>query len=211
MSNKIKKGLYFITDRASMPEEDFLKLVNEVCSEGLALIQLREKNISYEEFLSLAKKVKKIADKYSTQLIIDDNVNLAKELSCGVHLGAEDMSIEEARKILGPDTIIGATAKSLERAREAESQGADYLGVGAIYPTTTHVKTKITSVDSLKEIIDGVEIPVYAIGGLREDNLEILKSLKLHGICVVSRIMKADNPKEMTRLIKLAMDQILWT
>lgn len=209
MKKTIKKGLYFITDRAGYGEEEFLQVIDKVCSEGISLLQLREKNLNYDDFLNLAKNVKKIADKYQVDLIIDDNVDIAKEISSGVHLGADDMPIARAREILGEDVIIGATAKSLERALESQKEGADYLGVGAIYPTTTHVKTKITPVETLDEIIEAVEIPVFAIGGLREDNLGVLKNSNIHGICIVSRIMKAKDPKKQTRIVKEVLDKII--
>lgn len=209
MKKTIKKGLYFITDRNGYSEEEFLQVLEQVCSEGISLLQLREKNLIHDDFLKLAKKVKKIADKYQVDLIIDDNVDIAKEISCGVHLGVDDMSIAKAREILGEDVIIGATAKSLDRAMESQKQGADYLGVGAIYPTKTHVKTKITPVETLDEIIAGVDIPVFAIGGLREDNLEVLKDSNINGICIVSRIMQAEDPKKQTRIVKEALGKII--
>ena len=112
----------------------------------------------------------------------------------GVHLGQSDLPIDLARKILGPDKIIGATAKTVPQALEAYQQGADYLGVGAIYPTTTKVKTVLTSTDTLRDICAAVPIPVNAIGGLNRDNIDILAGIPIAGICVVSAIMKADDP-----------------
>jgi len=114
----------------------------------------------------------------------------------GIHLGQSDMPIDLARKILGPDKIIGATAKTIPQALEAYAQGADYLGVGAIYPTTTKVKTILTSTDTLRDICNAVPIPVNAIGGLNQDNIDILAGIPISGICVVSAIMKANDPKQ---------------
>ena len=117
----------------------------------------------------------------------------------GVHLGQSDMPIDTARKILGDNFIIGATTKTVEQAKEAYEQGADYLGVGAIYPTTTKAKTVLTSVETLNDICNAVPIPVNAIGGLNKDNIDVLKDCSIKGICVVSAIMKAESPYEATR------------
>ena len=120
----------------------------------------------------------------------------------GVHLGAEDMTVSMARKILGEDKIIGATAKTVPWALEEEAQGADYLGVGAIYPTITKVKTVLTSTDTLRDICKAVSIPVNAIGGLNRDNIDVLTGIPIAGICAVSAIMKADSPKEAAEGLK---------
>ena len=120
----------------------------------------------------------------------------------GVHLGQSDLPIDLARKLLGPDKIIGATAKTVPQALEAYAQGADYLGVGAIYPTTTKVKTILTSTETLQDICKAVPIPVNAIGGLNKDNIDILAGIPIAGICVVSAIMKADDPKKAAMELK---------
>jgi len=205
---KINKGLYFITNSDKYDQQEFLSRVEQVCKEGISLLQVREKNMSDDKLYDMSLKVKSIADKYGIDLIIDDRVHVAKKLAVGVHLGVDDMSIKEARSILGPDAIVGATAKTVERAKQAYEEGADYLGTGAIYPTTTHVKTRITPVETVKEIVKSVPIPVFALGGLREDNLSVLKDTGIHGICIVSRIMNADDPADMTRKVKEAMNEI---
>lgn len=205
---KINKGLYFITNSDQYEEQEFLSRVEQVCKEGISLLQVREKNMSDDKLYDMSRKVKSIADKYGIDLIIDDRVEVAKKLAVGVHLGVDDMSIKEARSILGPDAIVGATAKTVERAKQAYEEGASYLGTGAIYPTTTHVKTRITSVETVKEIVKSVPIPVFALGGLREDNLSVLKDTGIHGICIVSRIMNAEYPGDMTKKVKEAMKEI---
>ena len=135
--------------------------------------------------------------KYNVPLIIDDRLDIALAMDAeGVHLGKSDMPIDLARKILGPDKIIGATAKTVPQALEAWQQGADYLGVGAIYPTTTKVKTVLTSTDTLRDICNAVPIPANAIGGLNQDNIDVLAGIPIAGICVVSAIMKAEDPKK---------------
>lgn len=123
-------------------------------------------------------------------------------VGCGVHLGNEDMPISIARKIMGENCIIGATAKTVEVAKNAEADGADYLGCGAIYPTKTHVKTKITSVETLNDICSSVNIPVCAIGGLNKDNLSVLEKSPIQGVCVVSAIMDADDTKRRLKSLE---------
>ena len=194
---KIDTTLYFITDSTGFSEEEFLYRVEEALKGGATILQLREKDKTTREYIDLAKKVHKITLKYNVPLIIDDRIDVALAIGAeGVHLGQSDMPIDIARKILGDDIIIGATTKTVAQAVEAYAQGADYLGVGAIYPTTTKVKTIITSTETLENICNSVPIPVNAIGGLNKDNIDILKGIQIAGICVVSAVMKADNPKQ---------------
>jgi len=198
--------LYFITDSTGFSEYDFLHTVEQALEGGVTLLQLREKNKTTREYIELAKKVHLLTRKYNVPLIIDDRVDVAIAVgSEGVHLGQEDMPIDVARKILGENFIIGATAKTVKQAVEALKGGADYLGVGAIYPTTTKVKTVLTSTDTLQEICRAVPIPVNAIGGLNKENSHILKGTGISGICVVSAIMKSENPKkEAETLLSIA-------
>ena len=192
---KSQMKLYLVTDSTDMTEEVFLKKVEDALRGGVTMLQIREKEKSTREYISLADKVHKIAKRYDVPLIIDDRVDVAMAVDAeGVHLGQSDMQVDIARKILGDGKIIGATTKTLKQAATAYENGADYLGVGAIYPTTTHVKTVITSVDTLKEICRSVPIPVNAIGGLNKDNISVLKDAPISGICVVSAIMKSENP-----------------
>ena len=189
-------SLYFITDSTGFTEEEFLCRTEEALQGGVTILQLREKDKSTREYLALAEKVHKLTQKYNVPLIIDDRLDIAMAVDAeGVHLGQSDRPIHIARKIFGNHKIIGATAKSVPQALEAYEQGADYLGVGAIYPTTTKVKTILTSTDTLRDICNAVPIPVNAIGGLNKDNLNILAGIPIAGICVVSAIMKAEDPK----------------
>lgn len=187
--------MYFITDSTNYNEDEFLRRVEEACRGGVTLIQLREKDRTPREYLAIAEKIHEITQRYDIPLIIDDRVDVALAVNAeGVHVGQSDMPVKIARKLMGNDKIVGATAKTVPQALEAYGQGADYLGVGAIYPTTTKVKTVLTSVDTLKEIVKAVPIKVNAIGGLNKDNIHILKDSGIDGICVVSAIMKAENP-----------------
>ena len=194
---KIDTSLYFITDSTGFSEEEFLGRTEAALRGGVTFLQIREKEKTTREYLSLARKVHDLTRKYNVPLIIDDRLDIALAMDAeGVHLGKSDMPIDLARKILGPDKIIGATAKTVPQALEAWQQGADYLGVGAIYPTTTKVKTVLTSTDTLRDICNAVPIPANAIGGLNQDNIDILAGIPIAGICVVSAIMKAEDPKK---------------
>ena len=190
-------SLYFITDSTGFDEDEFLCRTEAALQGGVTFLQLREKDKTTREYLSLAEKVHALTRKYNVPLIIDDRLDIAMAIDAeGVHLGQSDMPVHIARMLFGPDKIIGATAKTVPQALEAYRQGADNLGVGAIYPTTTKVKTILTSTDTLHEICKAVPIPVNAIGGLNKDNIHVLGGIPIAGICVVSAIMKAENPKQ---------------
>ena len=209
---KLDTKLYFITDSTNYNEEDFLFRVEEALKGGATLLQLREKEKSTREYIELAQKVHNITKKYDVPLIIDDRVDVALAINAeGVHVGQSDMPVSIARKLMDEDKIVGATAKTVQQAREAFKQGADYLGVGAIFPTTTKVKTVLTSTQTLRQICDAVSIPVNAIGGLNKDNIDVLKGIPIDGICVVSAIMKAKSPKRAAEeLIEIAKELDLW-
>ena len=192
---KLDTTMYFITDSTNYSEAEFLRRIEEACKGGVTLLQLREKDKTTRAYLSLAEKVHTITMRYDIPLIIDDRVDIALAINAeGVHVGQSDLPVKFARQLMGTDKIVGATAKTVPQAVEAYEQGADYLGVGAIYPTATKVKTVLTSVDTLKEIVKAVPIKVNAIGGLNKDNIHVLNGTGIDGICVVSAIMKADDP-----------------
>ena len=202
-------GLYFITDSTGCTEEEFLFRVEQALRGGATLLQLREKDKSTREYIRLAEKVHAVAKRYRVPLIIDDRVDVALAIDAeGVHVGAADMPVSTARRLMGDDKIVGATAKTVPRAKEAYEQGADYLGVGAIYPTTTKVKTVLTSTDTLRDICHAVPIPVGAIGGLNKDNIDILAGIPIAGICVVSAIMKAKDPEAAAAELKARAQEL---
>ena len=190
-------SLYFVTDSRYQDEAGFLHQIEEACAGGATIVQLREKDKTSREYYNLGLKVKAITDKYNLPLIIDDRLDIALVIgAAGVHVGAEDLPVKRIREIAGNDFIIGATAKTVEWALDEENQGADYLGVGAIYPTKTKVKTVLTSVDTLTDIIHHVHIPVLAIGGLNGDNLDVLKGAPINGIAVVRALQCAEDPRK---------------
>lgn len=205
-------SLYFITDSANFSEEEFLYRVEQGLLGGATLLQLREKEKSTREYIDLAEKVHAIARRYKVPLMIDDRVDVALAVDAeGVHVGQSDMPVATARRLMGGDKIVGATTKTVPQALEAYAQGADYLGVGAIFPTTTKVKTVLTSTDTLRAICSAVPIPVNAIGGLNRDNLDVLAGIPIAGVCVVSAIMKAEDPRQAAAGIRTRAEELeLW-
>ena len=198
--------LYLVTDSTGFLEDDFLARVEKACRGGITLLQLREKERSGREYFRLALKVKEIANRYHIPLLIDDRVDIAIAAGAdGVHVGQSDLPVKEARRLLGPHKIIGATAKTVPQALEAQEQGADYLGVGAIFPTTTKVVTILTPVETLNQICRAVSIPVAAIGGLNAQNLSVLQNSPISGVSVVSAIMKQQDPEKAARELKKAV------
>ncbi len=202
-------SLYFITDSTGFGDAEFLRRVEAALQGGVTFLQIREKDRSTREYIALAEKVHALTRKHNVPLIIDDRVDVALAMDAeGVHVGQSDMPVATARRLLGKEKIIGATAKTVPQAMEAYEQGADYLGVGAIYPTTTKVKTVLTSTDTLRDICNAVPIPANAIGGLNKDNIDVLAGIPIAGVCVVSAIMKADDPKVAAEDLKARAQEL---
>lgn len=197
--------LYLVTDSTGLTAEDFLSRVEGALRGGVTLLQIREKERSTREYLQLARQVHDLTRRYNVPLLVDDRVDIALAMDAeGVHVGQSDLPVDLARQLMGPDKIVGATAKTVPQALEAWEQGADYLGVGAIYPTTTKVVTIRTSPETLGDICQAVPIPVNAIGGLNAGNLDILRGIPIAGICVVSAIMKAPDTEDAARQLRQA-------
>lgn len=203
-----RKKIYYITENQDFTEKEILETIQIACQEGIDIIQIRDKFRSDRQVLHLAKEAKEICQAHNIPLILDDRMDIALILSCGLHLGQEDIPVSLARKYLPSDAIIGATTKTLEQAKLAEKEGASYLGVGAIYPTITKVITHITEVSTLNRICENVSIPVYAIGGLNHTNLDILKNSPIDGICIVSAIAKAEDKVYSINKIKESLGKI---
>ena len=207
--DRAQMKLYLVTDSTNLAEEIYLKKVEDALRGGVTMLQIREKDKTTRDYIELAAKTHEIAKKYDVPLIIDDRVDVAMAVDAeGVHLGQSDMQVDKARKILGEKKIIGATTKTVPQALEAYQNGADYLGVGAIYPTTTKVKTVLTSVDTLTDICNSVPIPANAIGGLNKGNIDVLKDAPIAGICVVSAIMKAEDSCEAAKELLKAYEEL---
>lgn len=188
--NKENLLLYAVTDRSWLKENETLKeAVKSALEGGVTMIQLREKNLSYDEFLHTALDLLPLCHSFGVKLIINDNVQICLEANAdGVHLGQGDLNAYEARKILGDDKIIGVTAKTVEQAKKALADGADYIGSGAVFGTSTKSDAKKMDIETLKSITASVDIPVVAIGGICIDNVEQLYGSGISGIAVVSGI-----------------------
>ena len=201
--------LYFITDSTGFTRDEFLSRIRSALEGGVTIMQLREKNRTTREYIDIANAVHDITKEFGVPLIIDDRIDVMLAVDAeGVHVGADDMPVAIARKLTGKDKILGATAKTVEAATKAYEDGADYLGVGAIYPTTTKVKTVLTSTETLDAITKAVPIPVNAIGGLNSTNLGVLKGIGIAGVCAVSAIMKAESPKLASEELKNAFEDL---
>ena len=196
--------LYLVTHRYEVSDPIFLEQIAQACQAGVTLVQLREKDLTTRDYYDLAVKVKQVTDRYHIPLIIDDRVDVCLAVdAAGVHIGDDELPVEVVRRLIGTK-YLGVTAKTVERAQAAYRAGADYLGVGAIFPTQTKVKTRPTSLTTLRDIVAAVPIPVVAIGGLTEYNLSCLEDQSIAGIAVVSEIMQAEHiPTKVQRLVQL--------
>lgn len=208
MKNNIDYSLYLCTDRDVLVDTDIYTGVEEAIRGGVTVVQIREKSLGTLEFYNIAVKIKRITDKYKIPLIINDRIDIAQAIdAAGVHLGQSDMPADIARSIIGNNKILGVSTNTLEEAQRAERQGADYVGVGAMFPTTTKDDARPVSVQCLKEIKEGISIPVVAIGGINEKNVALLKPANIDGIAVVSDILGKKSIKvaaeKLGALIKL--------
>ena len=201
MKNNIDYSLYLVTDRDVLNGRDLCKSVEDAILGGVTLVQLREKNISTLEFYNIAVNLKKITDKYNTPLIINDRLDIALAVdAAGVHIGQSDIPCYVARNILGKEKIIGVSASTLNEALKAQKDGADYIGVGAIFKTSTKNDADSVSISDLKKIKESVSIPVVAIGGINKENIKLLNSTNINGVAVVSAILGKENIKEEAKM-----------
>lgn len=202
--------LYAITDRHWLNGRSLYEVVKESLEGGVTFLQLREKQLDEEHFLEEAKELQGLCSEYNVPFIINDNVDIALAMNAdGVHIGQSDMEMKEAREKLGSDKIIGVSAHTKEEALLAQAQGADYLGVGAVFPTSSKDDAESVSYETLKEICDVVSIPVVAIGGITKDNLHQLSGSGISGISVISAIYAQPDIKEAARELKQCVQEIL--
>ena len=199
----IDYSVYLVTDRRNKTDEEFLNIIEEAIKGGTTVVQLREKTASTKEFYDLALKVKEITSRYDVPLLINDRIDIALAVdSEGVHIGQDDMPADIAREIIGEDKILGVSASTVEEAKKAEIDSADYIGSGAVFPTATKDDADSVSEEELKEIVDSIDIPVVAIGGITIENAHTLKASGIAGFSVVSAIMSAEDPKVASKKLK---------
>ena len=209
--NREALRLYLVTNRYQDSLESFLKKVETACRSGVTIVQLREKNLTTNQYYQLAKQVKEITDAYQVPLIIDDRLDVCLAVdAAGLHIGDDELPVSVARKVLGPDKILGVTAKTVKRALEAEEGGANYLGTGAIFPTTTKENAPITLISTLKTICQRVAIPVVAIGGLTSENIDQLAATGIAGVAVVRDLMQAEDIEAKTQAFLTKLDEIIF-
>ncbi len=195
--------LYAVTDRSYIGKKSLSQKVKEVIEGGATFIQLREKNLNQADLLLEAKEIQALCKKAHIPFVINDDVQLAKEIDAdGVHVGQEDMEAASARELLGPDKIVGVSAQTVEQALLAEKMGADYLGVGAVFPTNSKDDAEDVSYETLKAICEAVSIPVIAIGGIHKDNVLQLKGSGIVGIAVISALFSQEDSCQATKELK---------
>lgn len=202
--------LYAVTDRSWLKGESLYSQVEKALKGGVTMVQLREKELSQEEFLKEAREIKALCRKYQVPFLINDNVEIALAVDAdGVHVGQSDMEANAVREKLGPDKIIGVTAKTVEQAQRAEKAGADYLGSGAIFGTATKQDAKKMELETLRAICESVSIPVVAIGGITKENALRLRDCRLAGAAVVSGIFAQPDIEKTTRELKEIMKTVV--
>lgn len=201
--------LYAVTDRQWLNDNSLAEVVETAILAGVTFVQLREKDISKEEFLILAKEMKKVTDKYKIPFVINDNVEIALDvLADGVHVGQEDMNASKVRELLGKEKILGVSVQTVEQALLAEKEGADYLGVGAVFPTDTKSDAIEVPYNTLKAICDSVHIPVVAIGGIHKENILSLRGSNVDGIAVISAIFASKDIEETTKELRVLSEKM---
>ena len=209
--NRKALRLYLVTNRYQDSLESFLEKIETACRSGVTIVQLREKNLTTNQYYQLAKQVKEITDAYQVPLIIDDRLDVCLAVdAAGLHIGDDELPVSVARKVLGPEKILGVTAETVKRALEAEEEGADYLGTGAIFPTTTKENAPITLISTLKTICQRVAIPVVAIGGLTSENIDQLIGTGIAGVAVVRDLMQAEDIEAKTQAFLTKLDDIIF-
>jgi thiamine-phosphate pyrophosphorylase len=202
--------LYAITDRTWLDDRNLRDDVQKAIDGGITFLQMREKSMTTDEFMQEAMAIKSLTNKNNIPFVINDNIDVALEINAdGVHIGQDDIPVPIARKILGNDKILGVSAHTLEQALKAEKEGADYIGVGAIFTTSTKDDASNVSIATLKAICSSVNIPVVAIGGITADNALKLQGTGISGICVISAIFGASDIENATCKLKQVTNTII--
>ncbi|MDW2800717.1 thiamine phosphate synthase [Clostridium boliviensis] len=203
--------LYVVTDRTWLGNSRLCEQVEEIVQSGATFIQLREKNLDYDSFAAEGRAIRTITSKYNIPFVINDNIEVALAVGAdGVHVGQKDLDARKCRELIGEDKILGVSAQTKEQALLAEESGADYIGVGAVFETSTKTDANPVSFDTLKEICSSVSIPVIAIGGINEDNIQKLKGSHIDGVAVISAVFAArDKKKAVKTLLSLVKEAVI--
>lgn len=201
--------LYAVTDSAWTGEKTLMEQVKDALDGGITFLQLREKELDHDAFLKEAKEMAELSRQYGVPFVINDEVEIALECGAdGVHVGQEDMACQNARKLLGPDKIIGVSVHNVEEALKAQADGADYLGLGAVKATPTKTDAKVVEFGEIKRVCDAVSIPVVAIGGIKKDNLMELQGSHVDGIAVVSAVFGAEDITQETKELRKQAEEM---
>lgn len=202
--------LYLVTHRYDDNEATFLAKIAAACENDVTMVQLREKMLSTRAYFELAQRVKLITDRYQIPLIIDDRVDICLAVdAAGVHIGDDELPVAMTRQLIGPDKVLGVSTKTVETAVAAVAAGADYLGVGAIFPTQTKANAAVTPIATLKAITAQVAVPVVAIGGVKEANLATFKDTGIAGVAIVSEIMQAPDIAHKVQALRTKLKAVL--
>lgn len=208
--NATDLNLYLVTHRYDDNEATFLAKIAAACENGVTMVQLREKMLSTRAYFELAQRVKLITDRYQIPLIIDDRVDICLAVdAAGVHIGDDELPVAMTRQLIGPDKVLGVSTKTVETAVAAVAAGADYLGVGAIFPTQTKANAAVTPIATLKAITAQVAVPVVAIGGVKEANLATFKDTGIAGVAIVSEIMQAPDIAHKVQALRTKLKAVL--
>jgi len=203
MKRNIDYSLYLVTDRELMAASGIEECVEQAVSGGCTVVQLREKTASSREFYEAALRVRKITSDLGVPLIINDRADIALAVNAdGVHVGRDDLSLDAARRVMGKDAVIGASVNNLTEALAATAMGADYLGVGAMFATSTKTDADPASMDELRRIRAGIAIPIVAIGGINKNNVPLFAGTGIDGIAVVSAIVSQKDARAAARELK---------
>lgn len=208
--NATDLNLYLVTHRYDDNEATFLAKIAAACENDVTMVQLREKMLSTRAYFELAQRVKLITDRYQIPLIIDDRVDICLAVdAAGVHIGDDELPVAMTRQLIGPDKVLGVSTKTVETAVAAVAAGADYLGVGAIFPTQTKADALVTPIATLKAITAQVAVPVVAIGGVKEANLATFKDTGIAGVAIVSEIMQAPDIAHKVQALRTKLKAVL--
>lgn len=202
--------LYAVTDRTWSKGKTLYEQVESALKGGVTCVQLREKNLNEEDFLKEAIEISKLCKAYNVPLIINDNVDIAIKCNAdGIHVGQDDMKASKVRELVGDNMIIGVSAHNLDEAKAAVSAGADYLGVGAVFSTSTKTDVTPLSMETLKDICQNIQIPIVAIGGINKNNITTLKGTGIDGVALVSAIFAAENIEEECKTLKNILEKMV--